>query len=88
MRFVTLPRAHFYLAGNRRPRLSAKDQERLQMLSGWQALRQQGLNSTQASQNLEVSHVSLFRWQLQAWPNHSDPAAALTSRPPAPDTLA
>ena len=46
MRFVTLPRAYFYLAGHRLPRLSPKGQERLRMLSAWQALRcQQRLNN-------------------------------------------
>ena len=63
MRFVTLPRAYFYLAGHRLPRLSPKGQDRLRLLSAWQALRRQGLNSTQASQTLEVSRASLYRWQ-------------------------
>jgi transposase len=32
------------------------------MLSAWQALRRQGLTSSQASQTLEVSRATLFRW--------------------------
>jgi len=62
MRLVTLPRAYFYLAGHRLPRLSSKGQERLRMLSAWQALRRRGLTSSEASQTLEVSRATLYRW--------------------------
>jgi transposase InsO family protein len=65
MRFVTLPRAYFYLAGHRLPRLSPKGQERLRMLSAWQALRRRGLTSIEASQVLEVSRATLYRWSLR-----------------------
>jgi transposase InsO family protein len=36
--------------------------ERLRLLSAWQALRRQGLSSTQASQTLEVPRANLYRW--------------------------
>jgi putative transposase len=62
MRFVTLPRAYFYLAKHRVPLLSPKGQDRLRRLSAWQALRRNGLNSTEASRTLESSRASLYRW--------------------------
>jgi transposase InsO family protein len=65
MRLVTLPRAYFYLAGHRLPRLSPKGQERFRMLSAWQALRRRGLTSSEASLTLEVSRATLYRWSLR-----------------------
>jgi len=62
MRLLTLPRAYFYLAGHRLTCLSPKGQERLRILSAWQALRRHGLNSTQASQTLDVSRATFYRW--------------------------
>jgi hypothetical protein len=55
MRFVTLPRAYFYLAGHRMPLLSPEGEGRLRFLSAWQALRRQGLSSTWASPNQAIS---------------------------------
>jgi len=62
MRMLTLPRAFYYLAGHRLPRLSPKGQEQLRMLSAWHALRRRGLTSSEASQTLEVSRATLYRW--------------------------
>ena len=63
MRVVGLPRAFYYLSCHRPIVLSPKAQERLRWLRCFEALRKQGLSSTQASQTLLISRSTLYRWQ-------------------------
>ena len=59
MRVVGLPRAFYYLSRHRPIVLSPKAQERLRWLRCFEALRKQGLSSTQASQTLLVPRSTL-----------------------------
>jgi len=63
MRVVGLPRAFYYLSRHRPIVLSPKAQERLRWLRCFEALRKQGLSSTQASQTLFIPRSTLYRWQ-------------------------
>jgi len=63
MRVVGLPRAFYYLSRHRPIVLSPKAQERLRWLRCFEALRKQGLSSTQASQSLFIPRSTLYRWQ-------------------------
>jgi len=63
MRVVGLPRAFYYLSSHGPIVLSPKAQERLRWLRCFEALRAQGLSSTQASQTLFISRSTLYRWQ-------------------------
>lgn len=62
MRVKGLPGAFYHLSRHRPPELSAQAQERLRYLSCWEALREQGLSSTQASQRLGLPRSTLYRW--------------------------
>ncbi len=59
MRVVGLPRAFYYLSRHRPIVLSPKAQERLRWLRCFEALRKQGLSSTQASQILFIPRSTL-----------------------------
>lgn len=63
MRVVGLPRAFYHIVRHPVLDLSPKAQERLRLLSCWQALRQQGLSSQKASQVLVFPRSTLYRWQ-------------------------
>lgn len=63
MRVFGLPKAFYHIARHPPPQLSDKARERLRYLSCWQALREQGLSSAQASQVLGLPRASLYRWQ-------------------------
>jgi len=63
MRVVGLPSSFYYLSRHRPIVLSPKAQERLRWLRCFEALRAQGLSSTQASQTLFISRSTLYRWQ-------------------------
>jgi len=59
MQVVGLPRAFYHIARHPPLVLSPKAQERLRWLSCWQALREQGLSSSQASQALFLPRSTL-----------------------------
>ena len=63
MRIIGLPSAFYHIARHPPVDLSPKAQERLRWLRCWQALRRQGLSSTQASEVLGLPRSSLYRWQ-------------------------
>lgn len=63
MRVIGLPRPFYHIARHLPPELSPKAQDRLRWLSCWQALKKQGLSSTQASHILALSRSTLYRWQ-------------------------
>lgn len=63
MRVFGLPRAFYQIVRHPPPDLSPKAQERLRYLSCWQALREQGLSSSQASDRLGLPRSTLYRWQ-------------------------
>jgi len=63
MRVVGLPRPFYYLSRHRPIVLSPKAQERLRWLRCFEALRKQGLSSSQASQTLFIPRSTLYRWQ-------------------------
>ncbi len=63
MRVKSLP-STFYQVWRHRPKeLSPRAQERLRALSCWQALCEQGLSSTHASEPVGFSRATLYRWQ-------------------------
>ena len=63
MRVVGLPRAFYHASRLRVVEPSPGAQERLRYLSCWQALKDQGLSSTRASQVLGLPRSTLYRWQ-------------------------
>jgi len=63
MRIVGLPKTFYHIARHPSPPLSPKAQERLRYLSCWQALRQKGFSSTQASHTISLPPSNLYRWQ-------------------------
>jgi len=63
VRVVSLPNSFYYILRHLPPDLTAKAQERGRWLSGWQALRREGLSSTKASQALSLPRSTLYRWQ-------------------------
>lgn len=63
MRVVGLPKAFYQVARHALLMLSPKAQERARYLSCWQALREQGLRSTAASERLGLPRSTLYRWQ-------------------------
>lgn len=62
MRVVGLPKVFYQLARRRPLELSAKAHERLRWVLAWQALREQGLKSGEASERLGLSRSTLYRW--------------------------
>jgi len=68
MRIVGLPKAFYHFNRGSLPTLTPQAQDRYRWLSCWQALRQQGLSSTQASETVGLPRSTLYRWQkrLQA----------------------
>lgn len=63
MRVFGLPRAFYHIACHPPIALSPKAQERLRWLSIWQALRQKGFSSSEASHILALPRSTLYRWQ-------------------------
>ena len=62
MRVVGLPKVFYQLARHRPLELSAQAHERLRWVLAWQALREQGLSSAEASQRLGLPRSTLYRW--------------------------
>lgn len=63
MRVKSLP-STFYQVWRHRPKeLSPRARERLRALSCWQALREQGVSSTRATEPVGFSRATLYRWQ-------------------------
>jgi transposase len=63
MRIVGLPRAFYHLSRHKPIALSPKAEERLRWVRCFEALRKQGLSSTQASQTLFIPRSTLYRWR-------------------------
>lgn len=63
MRVVGLPRAFYHITRHLPLVLTPQAEERLRWLSCWQALRKQGLSSTEASHVLNLPRSTLYRWQ-------------------------
>lgn len=63
MRVVGLPSSFYYLWRHKPIPLSPEAQERWRWLRCWEALRKQGLSSTQAGQVLSLPRSTLYRWQ-------------------------
>jgi len=63
LRVLGLPSAFYHILRHPPPDLSPKAQERLRLLSCWQALRSQGLTSTEASYVLGLARPTLYRWR-------------------------
>jgi len=63
MRVVSLPSPFYHIWRHLPLVLTPKVQERLRWLSCWQALRKQGLSSTEASYTLNLPRSTLYRWQ-------------------------
>lgn len=62
MRVVGLPKVFYQLARHRPLELSPQAHDRLRWVLAWQALREQGLSSTEASERLGLSRPTLYRW--------------------------
>lgn len=65
MRIAGLPRAFNYFARHWPIELSLGAQGRLRWLSCWEALMEQGLTSSQASEKLNLPRSTLYRWKGQ-----------------------
>ncbi len=65
MRIVGLPKAFYHFHRGSLPSLTPEAQERYRWLSCWQALRQQGLPSIQASETVGLPRSTLYRWQKE-----------------------
>ena len=65
MRVVGLPKSFYHFARSSPPSLSPTAQDRFRWLSCWQALRQQGLSSIEASEVLGLPRSTLYRWQKE-----------------------
>lgn len=63
MRVFGLPKGFYHIARHSPIALSPKAQERLRWLSIWQALRQKGFSSSEASHILALPRSTLYRWQ-------------------------
>jgi putative transposase len=63
MRVVGLPKGFYYICRHLPADLSPKTQEKWRWLGAWQALRRQGLSSTEASRALAIPRATLYRWQ-------------------------
>jgi len=63
MRVVGLPGAFYHIAQHLPLDLSPKAQEKLRYLFCWQALREKGFSSSQASRTLRLPRSTLYRWQ-------------------------
>lgn len=61
MRVVGLPRAFYHITRHLPLVLTPQAEERLRWLSCWQALRKQGLSSTEASHVLNLPRSTLYR---------------------------
>lgn len=62
MRIVGLPKPFYHIARHPPVVLSAKAQERLRWLSCWQALKERGFSSREASTVLGIARPTLYRW--------------------------
>lgn len=62
MRVVGLPSSFYQFAKTKLGDLPADAQERLRMVSCWQALRQQGLTGSAAAEALGLPRSTLYRW--------------------------
>ena len=81
MRVVGLPKPFYQLARHRPVDLSPKAHDRLRWVLAWQALREQGLSSTAASERLGLSRATLYRW-LARLQQHGAKGLELLSRKP------
>lgn len=63
LRVFGLPRAFYQVSRLHFQELSPKAQERLRYLSCFEALKEQGLSSTRASQALGIPRATLYRWR-------------------------
>ncbi len=62
MKIVGLPASFYYIGRHRPQEVSPQAQERLRWLRCWQALRQRGLSSSQASSMVGIPRATLYRW--------------------------
>jgi len=63
MRVVGLPKEFYHIARHPPLDLTPKAKERARYLSCWQALREKGFSSTQASHTIRLPRSTLYRWQ-------------------------
>ena len=63
MRVVGLPKEFYHIARHPPLDLTPKAKERARYLSCWQALREKGFSSTEASHTIRLPRSTLYRWQ-------------------------